>query len=187
MTGKPDWYPDPLGRHDHRWYNGNDWTADVADDGARRVDPLGTSAPQRASGTPKRRRVLIGALVIGAIVLVAPLIVLWQAVAEFTQPADHDASIEQCSITGGAIDVRVSVTNLSTETASFTVFVETTGPIAERTLRSLTIEVGAVAPRATASGSATFPSTAETVDCAIIAVGGQLPFGLDIGPVGVQE
>ncbi|HUF97076.1 MAG TPA: DUF2510 domain-containing protein [Ilumatobacter sp.] len=37
------WFPDPLGRHEHRYFNGQTWTADVADGGQRRVDPLGTS------------------------------------------------------------------------------------------------------------------------------------------------
>lgn len=35
------WFPDPHGRHDHRWFNGTAWTADVSDDGQRFIDPLG--------------------------------------------------------------------------------------------------------------------------------------------------
>ena len=34
------WFPDPLGRYDHRWYNGTTWTADVSVDGQRYVDPM---------------------------------------------------------------------------------------------------------------------------------------------------
>jgi hypothetical protein len=37
----PGWFPDPLGRHEHRWFNGTAWTPDVADGGQRYVDPLG--------------------------------------------------------------------------------------------------------------------------------------------------
>lgn len=37
------WFPDPLGRYDHRWFNGTTWTSDVAMNGERFVDPLGTS------------------------------------------------------------------------------------------------------------------------------------------------
>lgn len=41
------WFPDPLGRHEHRYFNGQSWTADVADAGQRRVDPLGSGqSPQ---------------------------------------------------------------------------------------------------------------------------------------------
>lgn len=37
------WFPDPLGRYDHRYFNGSTWTSDVSTDGRRSVDPLGTS------------------------------------------------------------------------------------------------------------------------------------------------
>jgi Protein of unknown function (DUF2510) len=35
------WFPDPHGRHEHRWFNGTAWTADVSDAGQRFIDPLG--------------------------------------------------------------------------------------------------------------------------------------------------
>ncbi|HRE01835.1 MAG TPA: DUF2510 domain-containing protein, partial [Ilumatobacteraceae bacterium] len=35
----PDWYPDPSGRFEFRYFNGAEWTADVANDGVRFVDP----------------------------------------------------------------------------------------------------------------------------------------------------
>lgn len=42
----PDWYPDPLGRHDHRYWDGTRWTEHVADQGIQAVDPLpGATAP----------------------------------------------------------------------------------------------------------------------------------------------
>lgn len=37
---RPDWYPDPTGRHELRYHNGVSWTGDVATDGQRWVDPL---------------------------------------------------------------------------------------------------------------------------------------------------
>lgn len=43
------WFPDPLGRYDHRWFNGTTWTSDVSMNGQRFVDPLGTS-PSHGSG-----------------------------------------------------------------------------------------------------------------------------------------
>ncbi|MEM9513785.1 MAG: DUF2510 domain-containing protein [Actinomycetota bacterium] len=45
------WFPDPTGRFEVRYFNGRDWTADVADGGRRMVDPAGTSPPG-ASGRP---------------------------------------------------------------------------------------------------------------------------------------
>jgi hypothetical protein len=49
------WFPDPHGRYDHRWFNGTSWTADVADEGRRLVDPLGAApsgfrSPDAAGG-----------------------------------------------------------------------------------------------------------------------------------------
>lgn len=44
----PGWFPDPTGRHDHRWWDGAAWTAHVADAGVAATDPL-TSPPGTAS------------------------------------------------------------------------------------------------------------------------------------------
>lgn len=50
MRFPPAWYPDPTGRHDHRWWDGVEWTAHVADAGDVGSDPLptGTSLDHRA-------------------------------------------------------------------------------------------------------------------------------------------
>ncbi|MEX2625838.1 MAG: DUF2510 domain-containing protein [Ilumatobacteraceae bacterium] len=45
---RPGWYPDPSGRNEYRYHNGTGWTADVATDGQRYVDPL--SGVARAGG-----------------------------------------------------------------------------------------------------------------------------------------
>jgi uncharacterized protein DUF2510 len=34
------WLPDPTGRHQHRWWDGQQWTANVADGGTTGHDPL---------------------------------------------------------------------------------------------------------------------------------------------------
>ena len=44
------WFPDPLGRYDHRWYNGTAWTADVSIDGVRSVDPMPVALPGQFVG-----------------------------------------------------------------------------------------------------------------------------------------
>jgi hypothetical protein len=40
LTWDPGWFPDPTGRHDHRWWDGVAWTAHVADAGVAGRDPL---------------------------------------------------------------------------------------------------------------------------------------------------
>lgn len=40
ITGHPpNWYPDPLGRHEHRYFDGANWTEHVSDHGRQGVDP----------------------------------------------------------------------------------------------------------------------------------------------------
>lgn len=46
------WFPDPLGRYEHRWFNGAAWTSDVASNGQRFVDPLGISPSPHTTGRP---------------------------------------------------------------------------------------------------------------------------------------
>ncbi len=51
----PGWYPDPLGRHEHRYWDGVAWTGHVADRGATGLDPTDvavTSGPTPGVGTP---------------------------------------------------------------------------------------------------------------------------------------
>jgi hypothetical protein len=49
MRFPPAWYPDPTGRHDHRWWDGGAWTAHVADAGVAGTDPVPPAAPAAPS------------------------------------------------------------------------------------------------------------------------------------------
>lgn len=40
-TAPANWYPDPMGRHEHRYYDGTGWTEHVSSHGVQSVDPLG--------------------------------------------------------------------------------------------------------------------------------------------------
>jgi uncharacterized protein YxjI len=40
-TNAPDWYPDPYGRHEMRFYDGSQWTEHVSSHGKQSVDPPG--------------------------------------------------------------------------------------------------------------------------------------------------
>jgi hypothetical protein len=42
------WYPDPRGRHEHRYFDGTAWTDHVADDGRGSTDPVNAPAPPAA-------------------------------------------------------------------------------------------------------------------------------------------
>jgi hypothetical protein len=51
------WLPDPTGKHDHRWWDGDQWTEHVADAGQAAVDPLGPGetppAPSEGPAEPE--------------------------------------------------------------------------------------------------------------------------------------
>ena len=36
----PNWYPDPTGRHQHRYWNGTEWTDNVSTNGIQSADPV---------------------------------------------------------------------------------------------------------------------------------------------------
>jgi hypothetical protein len=89
MVFPPAWYPDPTGAHDHRWWDGQEWTAHVADRGVAAIDPVeGAIARGRAAGTVTgpiarvtvgaegssgRDRIGTAALVLGLVALPAAL------------------------------------------------------------------------------------------------------------------
>lgn len=81
MNAPPSgWFPDPLGRHEHRWFNGTTWTSDVSDHGVRYVDPLGVSpSPAGSSGGGGRNGLATAAMVCGILAILvawAPFIVV---------------------------------------------------------------------------------------------------------------
>src|SRR5919202_1517493 len=40
------WHPDPVGRHEHRYWDGSQWTDHVADQGQMSTDPLQAAPPE---------------------------------------------------------------------------------------------------------------------------------------------
>jgi Protein of unknown function (DUF2510) len=65
-THPADWYPDPGGRYDLRYFNGTSWTADVSTSGQRYVDPV-IGAPGGDGGPTRRNGRAIAALVLGIV------------------------------------------------------------------------------------------------------------------------
>lgn len=70
----PAWHPDPTGRFEYRWFNGVQWTADVATGGRRLVDAPGQATPSTwaaadtsAPEVDPARRVAVGAAVCGVV------------------------------------------------------------------------------------------------------------------------
>ena len=51
---EPGWYPDPAGRHEHRWWDGLGWTEDVSSHGRQAVDPLTPAKQVQATTAPEK-------------------------------------------------------------------------------------------------------------------------------------
>jgi hypothetical protein len=49
-----NWYPDPCGRHEFRYWDGAAWTQHVSDSGQPSVDPVDASSPSEATGQPSQ-------------------------------------------------------------------------------------------------------------------------------------
>jgi hypothetical protein len=68
-----DWYPDPTGRFEYRYYNGAAWTADVSRGGFRYVDPLVTASAatdaSKASAPAHHDRLAATAMILGIVAL----------------------------------------------------------------------------------------------------------------------
>lgn len=54
LTPPADWYPDPMGRHEHRYWDGHSWTSHVADRGRTSTDHIAArdAAPGHTSSSP---------------------------------------------------------------------------------------------------------------------------------------
>ena len=82
----PNWYPDPWGRHEHRYFDGQNWTEHVANHGRQTVDPPGGAGhvPTVNRATEKVQRdvhkagVQAGAVAGGGTLFTEPVLVVNQ-------------------------------------------------------------------------------------------------------------
>ena len=52
MSAPPAWLADPTGRHQMRYWDGQQWTDHVSDAGAQSVDPVGSPAQAATAAAP---------------------------------------------------------------------------------------------------------------------------------------
>jgi hypothetical protein len=65
-----NWYPDPVRRHQYRYWNGTAWTEHVADAGRQSSDPLTPVTPVIVAAPPEKRHLLRNAAIaVGAVAL----------------------------------------------------------------------------------------------------------------------
>lgn len=85
-TSQPNWYPDPMGRHEYRWFDGANWTDQVSSHGRQSVDPLNAPgvvpqrdvASERFAKNLERAGVQAGAVQGGGTLLTEPVLVVNQ-------------------------------------------------------------------------------------------------------------
>ena len=84
-SASPNWYPDPMGRHQLRYFDGTQWTDHVSSNGTQSVDPLrpGTVplATQKADKHQKqldRAGVVAGSVQGGGTIFTEPILVVNQ-------------------------------------------------------------------------------------------------------------
>jgi hypothetical protein len=65
------WYADPLGKFEFRYFNGEQWTSDVAVDGRRYVDSASTPPAQQGGPSNRPRGMAVAAFVTGLAGVVA--------------------------------------------------------------------------------------------------------------------
>jgi hypothetical protein len=82
----PNWYPDPMGRHEYRWFDGTAWTDQVSSHGKQSVDPVGKAATvpirdvtsEKISKDLAKAGVSVGAVAGGGHLLNEPILVVNQ-------------------------------------------------------------------------------------------------------------
>ena len=82
----PNWYPDPWGRHEHRYFDGQNWTEHVASHGRQAVDPPGgvghmpsvNRATEKVQRDVRKAGIAAGAAAGGGTLFTEPVLVVNQ-------------------------------------------------------------------------------------------------------------
>ena len=97
----PDWYPDPTGSFDVRYWDGAAWTAHVVANGVQTQSPIphtdvGQAAAAVSSRPPRPSRkviLVVSAVTAAVVVLVGLLVLIGEYNAEKDDLADYRASV----------------------------------------------------------------------------------------------
>jgi uncharacterized protein YxjI len=106
----PNWYPDPMGRHEYRWFDGNQWTDQVSSHGKQSVDAVNAPAAAVTSDAKQARLaqnvaragVEVGAAQGGGTLFTEPVLVVAQK-AKYIELSNEYAIHDQHGAQIGAV------------------------------------------------------------------------------------
>ncbi len=120
---------------------------------------------------------LVGMLIcVGGVIFT---VVFLRAFDDFQYPAPHESSIERCELSGSRLTAAGTVTNLSTDTASFSVRLYFVRPGTDNARFQGLVRVDDVSPGESREFEYTQSVGELELDCIVGDVHGPLPFGLD--------
>ena len=99
------WYADPTGRYEHRYYNGQNWTADVSTGGQRFVDQLGLSPRDQSDASGASNGPGTAAMVLGIVAISVswmPFVVVLGVVAALLALAFGWIGLRRSRASGGS-------------------------------------------------------------------------------------
>ena len=106
----PNWYPDPMGRHEYRWFDGTQWTDQVSSHGKQSTDPM-TAAPVTVVSDVKQEKITqgldragvqVGAVQGGGTLFTEPVLVVAQK-AKLIEITNEYAIHDQNGVQIGAV------------------------------------------------------------------------------------
>ena len=106
----PNWYPDPMGRHEYRWFDGTQWTDQVSSHGKTSTDPVAGPAhvpardvsPEKIAKDMAKAGVQVGAAQGGGTLFTEPILVVNQK-AKLIEINNEYAISDQNGVQIGAV------------------------------------------------------------------------------------
>lgn len=144
--------------------------------GRKRARTIGTGSGPATAG------IITGFIgLLGAAVGIWLSVIIWNAVVAFIEPGRHTAEIDDCRIGATEVDVEATVTNTSTTTRDYTVFLIPTGNGGGSLPPPVSLTD--VEPGEARHFTVVIEDFSERQACSIqLQVQGPLPFGLEMDP-----
>lgn len=117
-SAQPNWYPDPMGRHEYRWFDGANWTEQVSSHGKQSLDalhgpvknPVRDVSTEQVQKNLDRAGVQVGAAQGGGTLFTEPILVVNQKAKVFEINSEYAISDQHGNQIGAVRQVGQSKT-----------------------------------------------------------------------------